>query len=158
MERLKQLFVLGDVSEEGYRRSRDEIQRQLNALPLPRQGRMLDLERAAQLLGNIQMIWEGTTLKEREAWFKLMFNKIYLFDGAIKAIEPTPVLSTLLSNGISSDTRNGDDGVRCLLCTKFSCFRLKNRGGKATSRRPNSLTITIVIRVETPLGFIFPQK
>jgi hypothetical protein len=66
---------------------------------------MIDLERASDLLGNIRDIWEGATLEEREAWFKLMFNKVYVQEGAIKAIEPTPVMSALF------DTLSGSDGI-----------------------------------------------
>jgi hypothetical protein len=79
------------------------------------------------------MGWEGATLEEREAWFKLMFNKVYVKNGAIKAIEPTPVMSALF------DTQSGSDRVRSLLCTRFICFRRKNLGGGATLGRLNSL-------------------
>ncbi|MEO8611877.1 MAG: hypothetical protein ABI690_28520 [Chloroflexota bacterium] len=105
LDRLKQLFILGDLSETDYRQMRDELQEQLGTLPLPAQGRMIDLEQAADLLGNIRNIWEGSTLEEREAWFKLMFNKIYVKNGAIEAIEPTPVMSALF------DTYFGSDGI-----------------------------------------------
>ena len=58
------------------------------------------------MLGNIRNIWEEATLEEREAWFKLMFNKVYVKNGVIKAIEPTPVMSALF------DTPGGSDGIR----------------------------------------------
>jgi hypothetical protein len=74
---------------------------------------MIDLERAAELLGNIGGIWEEATLEEREVWFKLMFNKVYVQNGVIKAIEPTPVMSAL------SDTRSGSDGIRTEVVTQF---------------------------------------
>lgn len=106
LDRLKQLFVMGDISDAEYIQMRDELQAQIGLLPLPSQGRMIDLERAAELLGNISSIWDGATLEEREVWFKLMFNKIYVKDGAIKAIEPTSVMSALL------DTPSGSDGIR----------------------------------------------
>jgi hypothetical protein len=59
LERLKQLFIMGDLSETDYRQMRDELQAQLGAVSLPTQGRMIDLEQAAELLGNIRNIWDG---------------------------------------------------------------------------------------------------
>jgi hypothetical protein len=105
LDRLRLLFIEGDITETEYKQMKLEIQGQLGMLPLPIQGRIIDLERAADLLGNIRDIWGQATLEEREVWFKLMFNKVYVKDGAIKAIEPTPVMSAL------SDTRSGSDGI-----------------------------------------------
>ncbi|MBZ0099145.1 MAG: recombinase family protein, partial [Taibaiella sp.] len=100
--RLKHLFVLGDITEAEYRQANDRLQGQFNALPLPTQGRMIDLERAENLLGDIRNIWQGATLQEREIWFKLMYTKIYVREGEIKAIEPTSVLWVLLSETIDT--------------------------------------------------------
>lgn len=106
LDRLKQLFVMGDISDTEYQQMRNDIQEQIGELPVSSQGRMIDLELAADLLGNIRDIWGEATLEEREVWFKLMFNKVYVQEGAIKAIEPTPVMSALF------DTYCGSDGIR----------------------------------------------
>jgi hypothetical protein len=106
LDRLKLLFVEGDISHSEYKQMKAEYQEQLGMLHLPTQGRMIDLERAAELLDNIRGIWDKATFEEREAWFKLMFNKVYVKNGAIKAIEPTPVMSALF------DTYCGSDGIR----------------------------------------------
>ena len=45
-----------------------------------------------------------------------MFNKNYVFDGSIKAIEPTPVMSTLSLGHLKNDTPSGDDGYRLPTC------------------------------------------
>ena len=64
LERLKQLFIMDDLSETEYHQMRDALQAQLGAVSLPTQGRMIDLEQAAELLGNIRNIWEEATLEE----------------------------------------------------------------------------------------------
>jgi site-specific DNA recombinase len=135
LERLKQLFIMGDVAEVDYKQMRDEMQAQINAIPLPTQGRIIDLERAVELLSNIKDVWAGATLEEREIWFKLMFNKIYIANGAIKAVEPTLVLSALL------DTLSGDDGVRYLVCTKSIYFPRAKHGGRVVISLHHSIIV-----------------
>jgi len=96
LERLKKLFLMGDLSEKAYRKQRDTLQAQVNALPLPAQGRLIDLEQATDVVNNLQSMWDGATLKERETWFKLMFSRVQIYDGQLKSIEPTPLLLALL--------------------------------------------------------------
>ena len=66
LERLKKLFVMDDLSEKDYRKQRDALQTQIDALPLPARGRLIDLEQATDLLNNVQGMWDAATLKERE--------------------------------------------------------------------------------------------
>jgi len=96
LERLKKLFLMDDLSEKEYRKQRDTLQAQINALPLPAQGRLIDLEQATDVVNNLQGMWDGATLKERETWFKLMFSRVHVYDGQIESIEPTPLLLALL--------------------------------------------------------------
>ena len=96
LDRLKKLFVMGDMTEKEYRKQRDEGQAQINALPLPAQGRLIDLEQATDVVNNLQGMWDGATLKERETWFKLMLSRVHIYDGQIESIEPTPLLLALL--------------------------------------------------------------
>lgn len=96
LERLKKLFVLDDLTEKEYRKQRNLLQAQIDALPLPAQGRLIDLEQATDLVNNVQAMWQGATLREREAWFKLMFSRVHAYDGQIRFIEPTPLLAALL--------------------------------------------------------------
>ena len=105
LERLKKLFVMDDLSEKDYRKQRDALQTQIDALPLPARGRLIDLEQATDLLNNVQGMWDAATLKERETWFKLMFSRILIYNGQIESIEPTPLLLALLETVDSLDAR-----------------------------------------------------
>ena len=105
LERLKKLFVMDDLSEKDYRKQRDALQTQIDALPLPARGRLIDLEQATDLLNNVQGMWDAATLKERETWFKLMFSRILVYDGQIESVEPTPLLLALLETVDSLDAR-----------------------------------------------------
>ena len=87
---------MDDLSEKEYRKQRDTLQAQINALPLPAQGRLIDLEQATDVVDNLQGMWDGATLPEREIWFKLMFSRILVYDGQLQSVEPTPLLLALL--------------------------------------------------------------
>ncbi len=122
LERLKKLFVMGDFNEKDYRKQRDELQAQINALPLAAQGRLIDLEQATELVNNVQAMWAGATLPEREIWFKLMFSRILVYDGQLQSIEPTPLLLALLDTvDTLDDAWNREGYVLYRLSTKTSC-------------------------------------
>lgn len=69
LERLKQLFVLGDLSETDYRRKRDRGAR-LPDLTLPE---LPDLQRATELLQDFGTTWDtGTPKKKKQAAHTLL--------------------------------------------------------------------------------------
>jgi hypothetical protein len=111
LDRLQRLFVLGDIREANYVAMRDELQQQLHTLPVPFQINAIDLEQAAALLQDVGQIWHRASIEEREKLYKTVFKRVYVRDGALKAVEPTRILWALLK-GIYSDTHYGDDGVR----------------------------------------------
>lgn len=94
--RLKTLFRYGDISEQEYLASREKLAQQLDQLPVEKETTMDDLKGAAQLLGNLKLLWLKATDKERKAIVGRLFNKIYILDGRIKAIEPTNIVWVLL--------------------------------------------------------------
>ncbi len=110
--RLKDLFVMGDLTEAEYKQKRDDLNDQIADIEVPVAGQSIDAKKAAHLLKHVDEIWNSSTLEEREEWFKLMFNKVYVSEGVIKAIEPTPVLWVLSEMVPRFDTRSGDDGIR----------------------------------------------
>jgi hypothetical protein len=145
LERLKQLFVKGDLNEDEYRTMRDKLRATVTGIQLTNQGTMIDFERAVQLLGNLKEIWQHATLEEREIWFKLMFEKVYVDNGAIKAIEPTPILSALL------DTLDGSDGLRYLLGIQWILFRRVNQNGKIHLGTLVSFLVIILLYFPSPM-------
>jgi hypothetical protein len=77
---------------------RSDLQKQVDDLPIAQGATSLnDLERAAELLNNFDLIWQAATLEERKELFQLMVNKIWIFDGGLKAVEPTSMKWVLLS-------------------------------------------------------------
>jgi site-specific DNA recombinase len=86
LERVKQLFVLGDMSEFEYRSERDRLRTQLAILTPPA---MPDLEQAAEVLQNFGKIWEVATLQERRQIVHSLLETVYLDAeyGPVVAIE-----------------------------------------------------------------------
>lgn len=96
MDRLQKLFLLGDIGEKDYVQRRDELNGQLDLLPVERSTTMVDLKKAAQLLNNLPAVWRISSLDERRALLHSFFRKIYIMDGEIKAVEPTANMWVLL--------------------------------------------------------------
>jgi hypothetical protein len=94
LERLKRLFVLGDISEGEYRRERDDLRARLAALKPPE---MPDLEQAARLLDDIGVIWEEATLEEEKQIAHTLLEAVYLDseDGPVVRVEPRPAFKAL---------------------------------------------------------------
>ena len=127
LERLKELRLEGDIEKKDYQRRRDEIQHQIAELPKVGGGNLVDMERAAELLGDLKLVFERATLEEQTKLYRALVTKAYVRDGEIKAIEPTRILWALFSRIL--DTPNGDDGVRTRLSIKFICSRLSRLDG-----------------------------
>lgn len=96
LERLKRLFILGDVLETEYRAERDRLRIQLAALTPPA---MPDLERAAELLQDFGGIWDAATLQERRQIVHTLLKAVYLDAerGPVVAIEPCAEFASLFA-------------------------------------------------------------
>lgn len=107
LERLKRLFILGDIGEAEYRLERDRLKAQLDALDPPR---MPDLARAAELLGDFGRIWDAATPEERRQIVRTLLAKVYLDAdrGPVVAIEPKPEYAPLFELAQSQILSAGD--------------------------------------------------
>jgi len=95
LERLKRLFVLGDLSEREYQAERDRLRAQLATLTPPA---MPDLARAADLLQDFGVIWDAATPQERRQIVHTLLEAVYLDSGEcgpVVAIEPKAEFATL---------------------------------------------------------------
>ncbi len=94
LERLKRLFVLGDLSEQAYRAERDRLRAQLATLIPPA---LPDLEKAAELLRDFGAIWDAATPRERRQIVHTLLETVYLDAerGPVVAIEPKPEFASL---------------------------------------------------------------
>jgi site-specific DNA recombinase len=88
LERLKRLYILGDLSEREYRTERDQLRAKLAELTPPE---LPDLQRAAALLQDFGAIWDAATPKERKQIVRTLLEAVYLDagdDGPVTGIEP----------------------------------------------------------------------
>ena len=106
LERTRQLYKWGDLTDDEYRKERVELEKQLKLLkPAPRTYNMPNLDRAAQLLNDITLLWnnQGVTDEQREALIKETFNSIIVDSKQITAIEPKPEYAPLFASIIVKD-------------------------------------------------------
>ena len=90
--RLVQLFRWGDVSEAEYRRDQAALEGRLRDLsPSPVPTDIIDLNRAADLLGHLGELWfhPGTTLERKHQFVEAITEEIRLGDDGIGAVRPT---------------------------------------------------------------------
>ena len=106
LERTRQLYKWGDLTDVEYRKERAELEKQLKLLnPVPQTYNLPNLDRAAQLLNDMPSLWnnQGVTDEQREALIKETFNRIIVDSKQITAIEPKPEYSPLLASIIVKD-------------------------------------------------------
>jgi len=96
LERLKRLFLLGDLAEREYVVERDRLRNQLAALVPPA---MPDLERAAALLGDFSKLWDAATQPERKQILQTLLAAVYLDveHGPVVAVEPRAQFAALFA-------------------------------------------------------------
>ncbi|MFZ5915522.1 MAG: recombinase family protein [Chloroflexota bacterium] len=87
LERLKKLFVLGDMAEGEYRAERDRLKAQLATMTPPEPP---DLAAAAALLADFGAIWDAATARERRCIVHTLLETVYLDAerGPVVAVEP----------------------------------------------------------------------
>lgn len=107
LERLKKLFMFGDVSEDEYRKESNNLKQQIKLI---RESQAIDVNKVielGQVIDNIHDVWMMANLKEKEELCRQLFNKIYTEDRSIVAVEPTSILWELLKVGV--EHRRGQD-------------------------------------------------
>jgi site-specific DNA recombinase len=96
LERLKTLFKLGDMNEAEYLRERQALQAQLAAAPPPA-SRVLDVEKAAALLGDMGALLDEATPEHRRALVHTVFDTVWITKAGIRAIRPAPAYRVLIA-------------------------------------------------------------
>ncbi len=94
LTRARKLYIEGDLDDAQYQRDKKAIERELGKLQpvtLP------DLERAAQLLQSVGMLWEHATDAERLELARALFEKIWMREGKVVACEPRTALYPLFA-------------------------------------------------------------
>jgi DNA invertase Pin-like site-specific DNA recombinase len=91
LRRLRAAYLAGDpdLTDVIYTRERERLARLLTSEPAP-PVRVLDVERAAQLLSDMPGLIEAATTDERRSLVQQVIRQIWLADGAIAGWEPAP--------------------------------------------------------------------
>lgn len=106
LDRLQELYVLGDVSKERYTWRRQAIEEELQRIEPPVR---LDFARAEQVLGDFGRFWEAESDPfERRKLIASLFDNVWQDDGRIVAVKPRPAFAAYFK--AVSETRNGQGG------------------------------------------------
>jgi DNA invertase Pin-like site-specific DNA recombinase len=91
LENLRKQHLWGDILDDEYRSERTLLERQLKVTnPEPRFPALPNLERAAQLLNDLPVLWshQGVTNEQREALVQEVFERIIIDGKALVSVEP----------------------------------------------------------------------
>jgi DNA invertase Pin-like site-specific DNA recombinase len=119
LDRLRQLFLMGDLPEASYKSERDALKAQIATLHPPQ---MPDIEAAGALLADFRQIWQLATDTERRDLIRSLLEAVYLDkeQGPVVAIEPRPALALLLPAGTTGFPSAGN----ILIIAPGTIFRL----------------------------------
>lgn len=96
LERIKKLYVEGDISDMEYKKMRDDIKEQLQ---VPEQLVIVqpsEVEVVYRTVANIHEVWKLATDEERGQLARLLFAQVIIADGQITQVKATPALSAML--------------------------------------------------------------
>ncbi|MFC1947958.1 recombinase family protein [Chloroflexota bacterium] len=91
LDNLRKQHIWGDITDEQYRLERTSLERQLKYIvPESRPVEMPNLERAAELLNDLPVLWshEGVNNEQRESLIHEVFTKISIEGDSLVSIEP----------------------------------------------------------------------
>jgi site-specific DNA recombinase len=99
-ERIKKLYIDGDISEQEYERERDKVRYELAQLVTPE---TVSIEKAAAMLRNFSTIWDKATLVEKRKILQEILDRIVIQDKMIVDIVPKPAFAPLLYRSITKE-------------------------------------------------------
>ncbi|MHB1809147.1 MAG: recombinase family protein [Solirubrobacteraceae bacterium] len=103
LDRLQELYVVGDVSKERYTWRRQAIEEELQRIEPPVRP---DLARAEQVLGDFASFWQAESDPfERRKLIASPFDNVWQDEGRIVAVKPRPAFAAYFK--AVSETRNG---------------------------------------------------
>jgi len=91
LERERDLYRWGDLTEGEYKRHRNDIRKQLDALtPVPSGSD--SLPRLAQFLADVSSAWESATAEQQNKLARALFEEIWIKDKEVVFVKPRPEL------------------------------------------------------------------
>lgn len=100
LDRLKKLYLFGDIEEDYYLRESNKLKQEIHRAESLESLEVDKIIEVGRIVENIYEIWSIATLEEKEKLAKQLFEKIYLKDRTIVAVEPTSILWQLLRYGV----------------------------------------------------------
>jgi site-specific DNA recombinase len=116
LERLKDLYVLEDITKAQYLAEREKIKRELATLDARATGADTKLAGLAGLLADVAAGWNAATPEQRNRLARLLFEEIVIDDNRVVAVKPRPELAGFFL--LDCQTRAamyrtcGTDGIR----------------------------------------------
>ena len=118
-ERLRGLYLLGDVERSQYVVERERLKRDLALLDMRAQGQASHLDGLAELLANVSTAWGAALPEQRNRLARLLFEEVVINDEQVAAVKPRPELAGFFlldcqqRAGLShACCTSGPDGIR----------------------------------------------
>jgi DNA invertase Pin-like site-specific DNA recombinase len=93
LDRLKDLYMMGDLSKEAYVAERERLKRELGALNVRDRGRHTQLAALAALLANVAAGWNAAHSEQRNRMARLLFDEVVINNKQVEAVKPRPELA-----------------------------------------------------------------
>jgi site-specific DNA recombinase len=108
LERLKELYELGDLDKADYLKKRKRVQEQLTrAIPTPT--RTLDITRAMDLLSSMAALLDGATPLQQRAVIQQVLSMIWIEKSAVTAIRPAHSYAIFIASMWQKRPRRGSN-------------------------------------------------
>jgi site-specific DNA recombinase len=98
LQRLRDLYLEGDLNRMEYQDRRNETQRQLDALPAPSAGSDEVAEQLAEYLSNLALAWNDATPEERNRMARELFSEAVMANKTAVAVVPRPEIRPFFSH------------------------------------------------------------
>lgn len=107
LERLHRLYIEGVIPDGDYQQMRNEYQQQLAPFAPKPDRDVLQLEHIGDVLLNMGKLWDAASPEDRRHLAQMIFTRIFVRNGAVEAVEPTPILWALLQVVLPDTGRTG---------------------------------------------------
>ncbi len=118
LEKERDLYRWDDLTEGEYKRRRDDIRKQLDALsPVPSGSD--SLPRLAHFLADVSSAWESATAEQQNKLARALFEEIWIKDKEVVFVKPRPELDPFFRINYEESTK----AVERLISTRVELYR-----------------------------------
>jgi len=128
LEKERDLYRWDDLTEGEYKRRRDDIRKQLDALsPVPSGSD--SLPRLAHFLADVSSAWESATAEQQNKLARALFEEIWIKDKEVVFVKPRPELDPFFRLNYEESTK----AVERLISTRVELYRTPYLGNPASA-------------------------